>query len=347
MWGLKKLVCLLVILAVLVCSNTALAVRMEADPNADTQPVDNQTALADGTYAPSTFSFSGGTGKVKITCPEVRVKNGEIFAVLHFSSSSYSYVKAAGNIYYAEIANGKSQFVIPFVLNANNRILAMTTKMSTPHEIEYTLFASLSPSAEEAVDALDDTAPEISGFTHSETLEADNLKIFLYDQNAFLFEIDTGLESTFLQEADLSDAENTAALYRKQVLKYFAVPENTEIPAGLEKQYLVIRTPISGICTASEKMATMLSVLGRNELICASMAENAGNYPYAGTIQEPSYKALLLNKVKLILADEEMLPALRDGMADRLANFGISAIVDCSKGADWTILYRLLLNAEA
>ena len=33
-------------------------------------------ALPDGEYAPDGFSFSGGTGKVTITCPRVVVENG-------------------------------------------------------------------------------------------------------------------------------------------------------------------------------------------------------------------------------------------------------------------------------
>ena len=65
-----------------------------------TAAVDNSTSLADGVYTPDSFSFSGGTGRVTITCRQVTVQNGQAYATITFSSSNYGYVKAAGGIYY-------------------------------------------------------------------------------------------------------------------------------------------------------------------------------------------------------------------------------------------------------
>ena len=48
-----------------------------------------ETALPDGEYAPDGFSFSGGSGRVTITCPKLRVSGGEVLATLVFSSPNY------------------------------------------------------------------------------------------------------------------------------------------------------------------------------------------------------------------------------------------------------------------
>ncbi len=56
-------------------------------------------ALQDGTYVPETFTAQGGTGKVKITCPEVTLTQGEAQAVIEFSSPHYEWVKVNGQQY--------------------------------------------------------------------------------------------------------------------------------------------------------------------------------------------------------------------------------------------------------
>ena len=57
-------------------------------------------ALADGVYTPDKFSWSGGTGKVSISCTKITVTGGQAYATIVFSSGSYGYVKANGNTYY-------------------------------------------------------------------------------------------------------------------------------------------------------------------------------------------------------------------------------------------------------
>lgn len=105
---------------------------------------------APGKYAPAFFSFSGGTGRVEITCPEVtvggRAESGAE-AVLVFSSPHYEWVKAGGETYFPanaeEAGRETSVFRIPVLLDGKTRISALTTAMSEPHEIEYSIFISL------------------------------------------------------------------------------------------------------------------------------------------------------------------------------------------------------------
>ena len=84
---------------------------------------------------------------MKITCPEVTLTQGEAQAVIEFSSPHYEWVKVNGQQYDPENAQEQdrknSVFRIPVVLDEEMKISGLTTAMSEPHEIEYTLFISL------------------------------------------------------------------------------------------------------------------------------------------------------------------------------------------------------------
>ena len=126
---MRKWICALALVLALLLSGAALA-----EGDGTTEPVDNSTSLADGTYVPDDFSFTGGTGRVSIRCDEVRVTDGHAEARIVFSSTNYSYVKAGGDIYYADHSGEESSFVIPVKLNADTPIIGQTTAMSTPHD---------------------------------------------------------------------------------------------------------------------------------------------------------------------------------------------------------------------
>ena len=179
--------------------------KYESDTSGSTSRVDSSTGLKDGVYTPDRFTWSGGTGKVKISCNKVTIKNGQAYATLVFSSSHYQYVKANGNTYYTTKSANTASVTIPISLNKNNTILGMTDKMSVAHEIEYSIFVYLASAngAGNGSDAdggqtvgntaLAEKAPEIMGLEYeSETkLEyAEYFKIYHYDQGIVLLEID-------------------------------------------------------------------------------------------------------------------------------------------------------------
>ena len=145
------------------------------------------------TCKPAFFLFSGGTGKVTITCPEVTINsqtsnqisnqissqtstqiNGQISdgekdknrdkiaeAVLVFSSPHYEWVKSDGIEYLpdnTEESNRETSiFTIPVLLDEEMKISALTTAMSEPHEIEYTIYISLNEETQDSpnTDALE------------------------------------------------------------------------------------------------------------------------------------------------------------------------------------------------
>ena len=69
-----------------------------------TGSAEQEQVTEDGTFQPALFRAEGGTGKVKITCEEVTVKEGAAEAVIEFSSPHYEWVKKDEVIYEPENA---------------------------------------------------------------------------------------------------------------------------------------------------------------------------------------------------------------------------------------------------
>ena len=111
----------------------------EPEETAEAAGTDVSTILPDGIYKPDKFTFSGGTGRVTITCDRVIVKDGKAYAVITINSANYTYFKANGQTYYTTHAGKTSTATIPVRLNTTNTIIGLTTAMSTPHEITYTI----------------------------------------------------------------------------------------------------------------------------------------------------------------------------------------------------------------
>lgn len=97
--------------------------------------------LADGNYTVA-VQLEGGSGKTTVESPAaLRVENGIAYATIIFSSSKYDYMKVNDEKYLPLNTEGNSTFEIPVaVFDTKMPVLADTTAMSTPHEIEYTLY---------------------------------------------------------------------------------------------------------------------------------------------------------------------------------------------------------------
>ena len=201
--------------------------KYESDLSGSTKKVNASTTLADGVYTPDRFSWSGGSGRIHITCNKVTVKNGQAYATIVFSSSAYPYVKANGNKYTGSHGSGTSSFTIPVELNKNNTIIGMTTKMSANHEIQYKIFVYLAvangngtdgaagntdkdnPASKDSLIStgnkkLDDKAPEIVGLTYESETKVEHAKYFKmyhYENDITLLEIDMSADTARTAEA--------------------------------------------------------------------------------------------------------------------------------------------------
>lgn len=96
--------------------------------------------LTDGAYT-APVTLEGGSGKASVTSPaELRIADGEITAVIEWSSPNYDYMVVNGERYEPVNTDGNSVFEIPVPgFDHPVSVSADTTAMSTPHEIDYTL----------------------------------------------------------------------------------------------------------------------------------------------------------------------------------------------------------------
>lgn len=99
------------------------------------------TELKDGEYTVE-VSLEGGSGKAKIDSPtKLTVENGQAYAEIVWNSSNYDYMISENEKYLPINTDGNSVFKIPVsAFDQKISVSADTTAMSTPHEIEYTLY---------------------------------------------------------------------------------------------------------------------------------------------------------------------------------------------------------------
>ena len=361
--------------------------KYESDLSGGTSKVDSATTLADGVYTPDGFSFSGGSGKVTISCSKITVTNGQAYATIAFSSPYYGYVKANGNKYMANVSGGSSIFTIPVELNKNNTIIGMTTRMSVAHEISYNIFISLAAAkkggstssstgfvkADGTISTistdnskLDTTAPEIMGLEYKAETKlayAEYFKMYHYDEGITLLEIDmtkdTGRDpekqtedDKKAEDTDTAAAENTAAatdeeeaaaasdskktstekakdltektkeLYEGNVVKYLIVPKDVEIPAGLDKDMIVIQLPVEKTYVASEDALKLLDeqldaaesikAVGMEQKDCQieniAKAMEDKKISFDGAFDDLDYKALVKDEIDFAILPSEFLP---------------------------------------
>ena len=360
--------------------------KYESDLSGGTSKVDSATTLADGVYTPDGFSFSGGTGKVTISCSKITVTNGQAYATIAFSSPYYGYVKANGNKYMANVSGGSSIFTIPVELNKNNTIIGMTTRMSVAHEISYNIFISLAAAKKGGSTSsstgfvkadgttstistdnskLDTTAPEIMGLEYKAETKlayAEYFKMYHYNEGITLLEIDMTKDTERdpekqteddkkAEDTDTAAAEDTAAatdeeeaaasdskktstekakdltektkeLYEGNVVKYLIVPKDVEIPAGLDKDMIVIQLPVEKAYVASEDALKLLDeqldaaesikAVGMEQKDCQieniAKAMEDKKISFDGAFDDLDYKALVKDEIDFAILPSEFLP---------------------------------------
>lgn len=371
--------------------------KYESDTSGSTSHVDSRTTLKDGVYTPDRFTWSGGTGKVQITCNKVTIQNGQAYATLVFSSDHYQYVKANGNKYYTTKGGGSATAVIPVALNQNNKIIGMTDKMSVAHEIEYTIFIYLAAAnggtsangtdvSTSSNQKLDEKAPEIIGLEYQSETKldyAEYFKIYHYDQGIVLLEIDMTKDTArdpekaektkseneksaedkeksskkkvasvtinrsedsknsdaeskvdaSVEESAASDNNGTseqelaAELYKGNVVKYLIVPEDVEVPVGLEQDMIIVKKPVDHTYAESDEILNTMkdldlldnvAAVGMKSKDCtvseiadkmkAKDGEKNAEVAYAGTADKLKLKNFVKSEVNLALFTGDILP---------------------------------------
>ena len=102
--------------------------------------VSNPSLIVDDGKYTANVTLTGGTGRASITSPaNITVKDGKATAEIVWSSPNYEYMKLDDIQYDRVNTEGNSTFLIPVVFDSDIKVSALTTAMSAPHLIDYTL----------------------------------------------------------------------------------------------------------------------------------------------------------------------------------------------------------------
>lgn len=351
-------------------------------PAAGAAGVDSSTSLKDGTYACDCFRWSGGTGRLAyIKCNQITVKNGQAYAEIEFSSSSYDKVRASGQTF-ERIGSGNSRFLVPVEMNANNEVSARTVAMSSPHWVTYTIYPFIE-GAEKAADKkagkTDSKKPEnrdaeIIGLEYADEVKVNHaslFKIYEYSDGIRMLEINleqgSGIyyEETATADGDLMEydeegnpiaktqSEITQALYKNNTVRYLLVPEGKEVPAGADKETILVSVPDQAISdqtiwTGAETTELFLEKLGAKDLTVLSEED----------FSSPDFRSVVSNGAGLSILPahavsgdnaQEQLELLET----RFSTLGIPVIIDraldeeTEEGKEeWVKVYAALLGMD-
>ncbi|MGN0719137.1 MAG: hypothetical protein ACI4LQ_04935 [Anaerovoracaceae bacterium] len=351
-------------------------------PTSGTIRIDSSTSLKDGTYACDSFRWSGGTGRLAyIRCNQITVKNGQAYADIEFSSTSYDKVKASGQTF-ERIGTGNSRFVVPVEMNANNEISARTVAMSSPHWVTYTIYPFIegAEKAEAKKDGKTESKKpenrdaEIIGLEYADEVEVSHAALFkLYEYNDGIRMLEINLEQgskVHYEETQRTDAdpieydeegnaiaktqsEITQALYKKNTVRYLLVPEGMDVPAGSDKEMILISVPgdtISDqtIWTGAETTALFLEKLGVKDLTVLSEEDYS----------TPDFKSVVSKSAGLAILPAHAVSGENaqkqfELLETRFSTLGIPVIIDraldeeTEEGkAEWIKVYAALLGME-
>lgn len=174
---------------------------------------------------------------------------------------------------------------------------------------------------------------------------------------------DTANSETAVDADSSEESEETAdsttiisELYQNNVIRYLVVPEGAEVPVGLEKEMILIQTPVESIYTDSEQAKETLEKLNLEDLITAENETPA---------EKPEYKELILSQCNLAILSDAFLwneekeitvdehSELLYEIAERLTTLGIPAIIDRSAdekseeaSAEWIKVYGEIFGCE-
>ena len=149
-------------------------------------------------------------------------------------------------------------------------------------------------------------------------------KIYHYDQGITLLEIDQRKDEDTKEDTNsgLTPAqEEKLALYKAKIVRYLIVPEDAEIPAGLDKEMIVIQKPKKSAYVGSEEVLEILDKLNATDQITSvgvkqknckvegiAKAMKAKKIIYAGTYKKPENKKLMKSKCDLAILSNKIFP---------------------------------------
>ncbi len=315
-------------------------------------PTAESLGLADGVYQVE-VELQGGSGRASVDSPaRLEVKDGKVQAVIAWGSSNYDYMKVDGVRYDGEIVDGQSVFTIPVTcFDWSMAVIADTTAMSQPHEIEYSLrFDSGS---------LREFGAEESGTKERES--ASN------SQAPSWSEIDSegGIPLSYATQFSIKKYPGGCRLITiADGERYLVVPENGDVPENVDEDVTVLQQPINRIYLAATSAMDLFRALdGLDEIRLSGTQAKDWYIPeareamekdrifYAGKYSAPDYE--LLYSEGCDLAVESTMIDHSPKVKEQLQSLGIPVFVERSSyeqnplgRMEWLKVYGVLLGKE-
>ena len=336
-----------------------------------------QPSLADGTYE-TAVTLTGGSGRASVESPaEITVRGGKISAKIVWSSPYYDYMIVDGVTYENEAESGNSTFTIPVAgFPYEMSVVADTTAMSEPHEINYTLNFSVpetssdaagksagdaaeSPGASSGEDSVD--MDETAGYVN-ETLNHKAGSIAI-DGLTYTDSMDVKYAKQFAVDWYMDEDSNAYALIfvgSDQI--FLLVPEDGTVPPDLPDDIMVLRQPLDRTYLVSTSAMDPVQAIGAIGNIrfsgtrqsgwyvsAAVSAMQKGDILYAGKYSAPDYESLLGNGCNFAI--ENTMICHDPSVLEMLKSLGIPTMIERSSyepeplgRLEWVRLYGVLFD---
>lgn len=293
--------------------------------------------LEDGIYAIN-IAMEGGSGRASVESPTtLKVQDGKMEITITYSSPYYDYMIVDGVRYSPVNTEGNSSFEIPIDSFEDLNVVADTTAMSKPHEIEYTFVFD------------------------RDSIQKKDLSIS-YEELKF----DQEMELAYANQFEVSYAKDG---YKQIIIadaeKYLVVPFAMPIPQNIPEDMTILRQPLSQVYLVSTSAMDLIDAIGGIDHIKMSgtkaddwYIENAkeamlqGQIEYAGKYNAPDYEQILANGCNLAI--ENTMIFHNPEVKEQLEQVGIPVLVERSSyeshplgRLEWIKLYGALFNKEA
>ena len=276
-----------------------------------------------------------------IRCNKITVRGGKAYATIEFGSSKYDSLKANGRVYSKQGGGNSVFVIPVKLNANNTiigRTTAMSQPHWVQYKIYIGKAGATGKDGKGAeggklvsTKKLSDKAPELIGLESKGAVKVDHAKlfrIFQYEQGITLICVDQYSGTALYvkpkkgDEAKTTDAANaeekieydedgkpipkseneiTNELYQNNVVNYLVVPEGVELPAGIEKDCIIIQKPVDSVFASSEEADQMIKQLGQKEVL--NDIKELGDY------DRPDFRKVVLNESDLVVLPSEALPA--------------------------------------
>lgn len=286
-------------------------------------------------------AMEGGSGKAHIDSPcLVEVKDGVAYATIVWSSSHYDYMIVDGEKYEPIPNKETSTFVIPIAgFDSKMTVIADTTAMGTPHEIEYKF-----------------------------TFDSNNIAIEDNLSSSIRWDSLHKEESTPLSYATQFQIDRYTYGYKVITIAkgghFLIVPKYYPIPSGAPSDMTAITLPVkNGYIVSSSSMDLICEVGGLESFVLSgtkqedwargdvAKAMEKGKLHYAGKYSEPDYELILQKGCDLAVYNTML--SHKPEVKEKMEGFGIPVLIERSSyeehplgRLEWMKVYGALFGKE-